>query len=231
MCRASEQRTIAAMAVVLIALVAGVAPEAQADRPGGKKERAQREMRDPNGRAHRDIRHRHEREYPRHEVRVKKLPKRHSIVKHRDIRYRYHRGVWYRPLHSEFVVTRAPIGAYVRWLPPHHTSVWFGGVPYFYANFTYYLWHPERYVYEVVEPPGEVEPVEDFELFVYPQEGQSEEQLAEDRWACHEWARNQTSFDPSLPVPADQETRLPDLRERYRRASTACLEARGYSVR
>ncbi len=36
-------------------------------------------------------------------------------------------------------------------------------------------------------------------LFVYPANGQSPEQLARDRYECHNWAVQQTGIDPSRP--------------------------------
>lgn len=35
------------------------------------------------------------------------------------------------------------------------------------------------------------------ELFVYPAKGQTDEQLANDRYECHRWAVKETNFDPS----------------------------------
>jgi len=35
------------------------------------------------------------------------------------------------------------------------------------------------------------------DLFVYPAEGQSDEQLADDRYECHVWAVQESRFDPS----------------------------------
>jgi outer membrane lipoprotein SlyB len=35
------------------------------------------------------------------------------------------------------------------------------------------------------------------DLFVYPAKGQSNEQLASDRYECHRWAVTETNFDPS----------------------------------
>jgi outer membrane lipoprotein SlyB len=35
------------------------------------------------------------------------------------------------------------------------------------------------------------------DLFVYPAKGQSNDQLANDRYECHRWAVSETSFDPS----------------------------------
>jgi hypothetical protein len=70
---------------------------------------------------------------------------------------------------------------------------------------------------------------EDF--FIYPKNGQSDDQQARDRYECHSWAMNQTGFDSSQPsggVPPSQAgQKLSD----YRRAMSACLEARGYTVK
>jgi hypothetical protein len=41
-------------------------------------------------------------------------------------------------------------------LPPHSTTLWRSGTPYYYANETYYVWNPERSEYEVVPAPGGV---------------------------------------------------------------------------
>jgi opacity protein-like surface antigen len=68
-------------------------------------------------------------------------------------------------------------------------------------------------------------------LYLEPKNGQSQEQQWSDRYACHNWAKSQSGFDPTksgADVPSDENgTR----REQYRRAMTACLEGRGYSVR
>lgn len=35
------------------------------------------------------------------------------------------------------------------------------------------------------------------DLYIYPANGQSEKQLSDDRYACHQWAVTESSFDPS----------------------------------
>lgn len=35
------------------------------------------------------------------------------------------------------------------------------------------------------------------DIYVYPSKGQTDEQLAEDRYSCHRWAANESGFDPS----------------------------------
>jgi opacity protein-like surface antigen len=68
-------------------------------------------------------------------------------------------------------------------------------------------------------------------LLIYPKNGQSQEQQSADRYACHSWAQGQTGFDPTEPNSAALPSELASRRSDYRRAMSACLEARGYSVR
>lgn len=53
---------------------------------------------------------------------------------------------------------------------------------------------PQRVVYTPPPPPPPPR------LMVYPAHGQSERQLDQDRYECHEWAVMQTGFDPSRPT-------------------------------
>lgn len=147
--------------------------------------------------------------------------------------YRYYSGVFYRPQRSgTYIVVRAPYGARVRHLPIGYVSFLLGSQLYFYANFTYYLWDPRATEYIVVAPPtGGEAAVEEAskqgssELFVYPKEGQSDEQRDRDRYECYLWAADQTGFDPVAESPS------PDKAGDYRRAMSACLEGRGYTVK
>ena len=45
-------------------------------------------------------------------------------------------------------------------------------------------------------------PVAAQDLFIYPNQGQSEEQQGQDRYECHAWAVQQTGYDPSNPPQA-----------------------------
>ncbi len=68
------------------------------------------------------------------------------------------------------------------------------------------------------------------EFNVSAKNGQSEQRQWADRYDCHRWATTQSGFDPtgkSAEAPAGADA---SLRDQYRRAFTACLEARGYSV-
>ena len=44
-------------------------------------------------------------------------------------------------------------------------------------------------------------------VFIYPQNGQSDEQQSNDKYECHKWANSQTGYDPTQAaggVPPDQ---------------------------
>lgn len=164
--------------------------------------------------------------------RVDVLPRHHVVVPYRNTRYYFDGGLWYRPFGSFFEVALPPIGLSISLLPPYYTTVWAGGVPYYHADGVYYAWRPSERNYVVVEPPVGAQPemLEPERLFIYPRNGQSETQQAEDRFTCHRWAVEQTGFDPSDQSSQSAE-HSPNRPEEYQRATRACLESRGYSVR
>jgi hypothetical protein len=168
--------------------------------------------------------------------RVRALPPHYDrVVVHRD-NYYYHGGMFYRPYpyYPNYVVVGAPIGARVGWLPPGYVSIGIGGYPYAYFNSTWYLWDEPRRDYIVVEKPAGADEAlanapgyaaSAAELYVYPARGQSEEQTRRDRYECHLWAVDQTQSDPSTGSADAAQS------GEYRRAITACLDGRGYTVR
>lgn len=149
-------------------------------------------------------------------------------------------GIWYAPRGPGFVVVRPPPGLVISVLPPFYSTVWFGGLPYYYADNVYYTWAPDQNGYVVVDPPNDADmpsppPPPDpqstpDDLIVYPKNGQSNEQQAADRFECHAWARNQTGFDPTQPGGGVQGGDIDRLRNNYNRAMSACLQGRGYQV-
>jgi len=162
-------------------------------------------------------------------------------------RYYYHGGVWYEPRGPGWVVVGPPVGVFVPVLPVAYTTVYFGGVPYYYANDAYYQWVPDQNQYEVVAPPGDDNaaqlqppapppgavppPAPGGDLFIYPKNGQSDQQQATDKFECHQWSHQQSGFDPTVSgggVPPEQNA---SARSAYNRAMFACLEGRGYSVK
>jgi hypothetical protein len=152
--------------------------------------------------------------------------------------YYQHGDRWYRPYGSSFVIVSAPFGLFVPYLPTYYSTFWFGGTRYFLADDTYYLYDPIRRGYTVTRSPygndrddddddeeGGREPATTQELFIYPTNGQSEAQQAEDRYQCHRWAADQVHYDPT-----ESEYRATERAE-YDRAMSACLTGRGYSVK
>jgi opacity protein-like surface antigen len=68
------------------------------------------------------------------------------------------------------------------------------------------------------------------DLSIDPKHGQMREQQLADRSECAIWAKGQTGYDPLLPAAAQPPNANTSRREQSRRAMTACLEARGYTV-
>jgi hypothetical protein len=138
-------------------------------------------------------------------------------------------------------------------LPVGYATYWWSGVPYYYWQGVYYAWNPDYDSYVVTDPPPVSGGIEEgdaapppagqapagqpvtappgqgaMSLFVYPKNGQSEQQTANDRYQCHAWAVGQTGYDPTNTANSTgAATATP---ENYRRAVTACLDARGYTV-
>jgi Family of unknown function (DUF6515) len=189
---------------------------------------------------HMDARFGHNHYYPSRGYEVHDLPRDRVVVG--GGRYYYSGGVWYEPRGPRFVVVGPPVGLYVPVLPPYYNTVWFGGIPYYYANDTYYQWVPTQSQYEVVAPPGDESAAQTQpespppstsgdDIFIYPKNGQSEDQQATDKYECHKWANQQSGFDPTQSgggVPPEQNA---SARAAYNRAMGACLEGRGYSVK
>jgi hypothetical protein len=78
----------------------------------------------------------------------------------------------------------------------------------------------------IVPPPPSAE-----KTFIYPRQGQSEKQQATDRYECYRWTIGQTGYDPTQPPAGQSGAELSKKRGDYRRAETACLEGRGYTVK
>jgi len=164
---------------------------------------------------------------------VQRLPRDVHVHHYHGRPYYRSSGAWYRPSGAYFSVVGPPIGAFITVLPWGYTVIDYGGRPYYRYDDVYYARRDDGYV--VVEPPegryADSEPAGSDELFVYPAAGQSAEQQATDRFECHDWASSQTGYDPtrlSGGVPPEDAA---SARVAYLRATTACLEARNYTVR
>lgn len=194
--------------------------------------RAGAEPRGPAG-PHLDARYGHNHYYPGRGFVIGARPRGGVMV---GGRYWYAGGVWYAPYGPRWVVVGPPIGFFAPVLPPFYTTLWFGGVPYYYANDTYYVYRGPAQGYEVVAPPPtaadnvppDAAPAAASEFYIYPRSGQDDAQQSKDRYECHRWAADQTGFDPTQPAAAGA---TQDLRPAYRRAIVACLEGRGYTVK
>jgi hypothetical protein len=197
---------------------------------------AQHEQRGPGpGASHYDGRYQHNHAYPARGYVVGGRPEGAIAVNHLGQRYWYGGGVWYGARGRGWVVVGPPIGVFVPVLPPYYTTVWFGGLPYYYANDTYYTWRDADQGYQVVDPPGAAtattEPPATPDIYMYPRNGQSDDQQSKDRYECHRWAADQTGFDPTRVSGGVAPTDSRGKREDYFRAMGACLEGRGYSVK
>jgi len=178
--------------------------------------------------------------YPSRCVYVRDLPRDRVVVSGPRGRFWYSGDAWYSYGPRGYVVVGAPVGFFVPVLPPFYSTLWVAGVPYYYANDTYYVWRDSSQQYEVVDAPDDSAvstqapappPSPNDDVFIYPKNGQSEEDQSRDKYECHKWAQNQSGFDPTQPsggVPPEQAN---DKRTAYQRAITACLEGRGYSVK
>jgi len=159
---------------------------------------------------------------------VNAMPSGHYRVPYRGSDYYFNDGYWYRPYGSRYVVVTPPYGLRVRYLPSYAEQVWIGSIGYFLAAGTYYLWQAGSQDYEVVEPPQQVASVAQsaYDVMAYPMYNQGPDQQARDRYECHRWAADQSSFDPALASYAPPAY----VADNYRRALGACLSGRGYSV-
>jgi hypothetical protein len=188
---------------------------------------------------HMDGRFGHNHYYPERGYYFHDIPRERFVVRGG---YYYSGGIWYSRRGPGFVVVGPPVGVFVPVLPAFYTTVWFGGAPYYYANDTYYQWVPAENQYAVVAPPGDdtaaqtqpappPQSTSGEDLFIYPKNGQSEEQQSTDKYECHKWAHDQSGFDPTQSgggVPPEQNA---SARAAYNRAIGACLEGRGYTVK
>jgi len=237
---------------LLATMVAGAAWVAHADEHMYREH----EFREHEFHDHRylDGRYHHNHYYPPYGFVFGAVPPGFHIAIYGGTRFYFSAGVWYRfDAPGRYVVVAPPFGVVVPVLPPFYSTVWVGGVPYYYANNVYYVQSPGGYTVAappppnlVVEqppsapppaapapaatappPPTTVAQGSAEQMFIYPRQNQTEQQQAADRYECHRWAVTQTGFDPTVAPAPQPAAKLSD----YRRAMTACLDGRGYTVR
>ncbi len=164
--------------------------------------------------------------------RLNRLPGGHVRITVGSFAYFYASGVFYNESSGSYVAVAAPIGAMIRALPPRHHVVHIRHRPYYLVNNTYYAWESSAGGYVVVAGPTLPPPSDlavanvDYNVFIYPKDEQDEDQQSKDRFECHTWAARKSGFDPSVPKSTAADASPFD----YRRAMTACLVARDYSV-
>jgi hypothetical protein len=99
----------------------------------------------------------------------------------------------------------------------------------------YYPYYPPSYYNlpppEENQPPQSLDQGAENRMFIYPRQGQSEGQQAMDFDVCHGWAVNQTGFDPKRPPEGPPDAQRSQQSTDYLRAISACLDARGYTLR
>ena len=142
-----------------------------------------------------------------------------------------HRGGYYG---RGYYGGRVPFYPRAYWGP----EVYLGylGWPYYYPPAYYYP--PPEYYYPppdyATPPSGEVTqpPAEGGQVFFYPRNGQSREQLSKDRQKCEAWAMEQSGVDLTKPPPSGlSEAQKVQKSQDYYRALEACMDGRGYTMR
>ena len=128
-------------------------------------------------------------------------------------------------------------GGVIGVLPALATVLTIGAITYWVADGQYYRAAPAG-GYVLVAPPvavtaaaadGDAVKGGADRLYIYPRDAQSADKQAADEYDCHKWAVGQTGFDP---VAASSGANISSEQKRnYQRAQSACLDARGYTVR
>lgn len=172
--------------------------------------------------------------YPKAGHSVRTLPKKHYTSRFKNRDYFFNDGIWYTSYGGGFRVVIAPSGIRVPRLPPVYSTIWHNHRAYYYANSTYYIWEPTYNSYVVVDQPESIQtsepPLVEDDLYVYPARGQSDTQLADDRYACHVRGRDATQYDPTSPPSGVSNLNLSNMRADYLSIMRGCLLELGYSV-
>lgn len=163
---------------------------------------------------------------------IDRFPGRNDRVAYRGQDYFFSGGYWYRPQGPRYVVVHPPYGIRVGYLPDYAREIWIGSTLLFLAAGAYYTYEADTQQYVVVEPPQGVA-LEDqqpagngYDVLAYPINGQSPQQVDQDRYDCYRWAVQQSGFAPASVTyqPA------PQVVQAYRQAQGNCLSSRGYEV-
>ena len=128
-------------------------------------------------------------------------------------------------------------GGYWGWWAPW---AFIGGAavlaPYYYSPYYDPYYEPTPVVDQeqpsvYAQPAPSESPSTAEKIFIYPRKGQSKELQAKDRYECHRWGVSQTGYDPTQPTNGMPGAQLNQMRADYKRAMTACLDGRGYTMK
>lgn len=160
------------------------------------------------------------------------LPRLHARLLVLGVPYFYFEGIFYQRYQSGYVVVSAPVGGHVRVLPAGFIAFNIGMFTYYYVNDVYYRWDDDFVRYVVVKKPDgsdvAIDEATEGRLFSYPNKGQTQEQQTKDRYECHSWAVSESQVDPTLDEDAELSQQDKD---NYKRAISACLQGRDYTVK
>jgi hypothetical protein len=178
------------------------------------------------GRAHveLDARYNHNHYYPARGYVYGALPRGALSVGFGGGNYFFHGGVWFRPWQGRYIVVTPPFGVFLPILPADYVTLWVGGMPYYYADGVYYNTAPGQ-GYVVVAPPAGADALQPTpaptpaapDPIIYPRNNQSAAQTEADRRDCNAWATSQPKAMADAQV--------------FQRATDACMDGRGYTVR
>lgn len=90
---------------------------------------------------------------PKRGTTVKIVPTGHKVITHRNIHYRFHKGVFYKPMQGAYVIVKAPRGVRIKTLPVGYRRVVLKNRNYYYYYGTYYTVTSNSNEYEVVDAP------------------------------------------------------------------------------
>ena len=146
----------------------------------------------------------------------------------------YWQGGFWRGVYWPRVYASVTLPLFIVSLPANSVTYWYDDVPYYYANHVYYLRDVEQNGYVVATPPLTTVSHPDAatvtqRLFVYPRNGQSNEQQASDEQACRQWAGDQLQAQAAMEPTADAVSDYDS--SDYQRAMIACLDGRGYTAK
>lgn len=162
---------------------------------------------------------------------IDRFPGQNYRVPYRGQDYFFSDGYWYRPQGPRYVVVRPPYGVRVRYLPDYAERMWIGSAMFFLAAGTYYQYQANSQEYVVVNPPvASPQPIQQasngYDVAAYPANGQTLQQIDQDRYECQRWATQQSGFDPAQATYAP----APEVLNIYRQNLANCYVSRGYTV-